>query len=83
MTETTATTPEIKHTNRTAKVVELVGSSPKSFEDAVQVALHDAARTTNNITGCEVENFTVKCDNGTITEFRANIKVAFGVERAD
>lgn len=81
MSDTTTQTAEMTHANRTAKVVELVGSSPKSFEDAVQVALHDAARTTNDITGCHVENFTVKCDNGTITEFRANIKVAFGVRR--
>lgn len=81
MTETTTQTPETMHNNRTAKVVELVGSSPKSFEDAVQSALHDAARTTNDITGCKVENLTVKCDEGTITEFRANIKVAFGVRR--
>lgn len=69
------------HANRTAKVVELVASSTKSFEDAIQNAVTDASKTTRGITGCEVENFNVKCNDGEVTEYRVNLKVAFGIER--
>ncbi|MEW5935256.1 MAG: dodecin family protein [Bacillota bacterium] len=38
------------------KVLELVGSSPNSFQEAVQNAVTEAARTVDNITGVEVVN---------------------------
>lgn len=74
-------TEGLTHATRTAKVVELVGSSTKGFEDAVQTVIEDANNTTRGITGAEVENFNVKCENGRICEYRATVKVAFGVER--
>ena len=70
-----------RHEHRTAKVVELIGTSRTGFEDAVKGALEDAAATTRGITGCQVEGFSVKCENGEITEYKASIKVAFGIER--
>ena len=70
-----------RHEHRTAKVVELIGTSTKSFEDAVRVALKDAAATTRGITGAQVENYSVKCNDGKITEYKASIKVVFGIER--
>ena len=70
-----------RHEHRTAKVVELIGSSSRSFEEAVKNALKDAAETTRGITGCQVEGFSIKCENGEITQYKASIKVAFGVER--
>ncbi len=70
------------HANRTAKVVELVGSSTKSFEDAIQAAIADAGATTRGITGAHVENMSIRCENGKIVEYKVDVKVAFGVERA-
>ena len=70
-----------RHEHRTAKVVELIGTSTKSFEDAVRVAIKDAAATTRGITGAQVENYSVKCTEGKVTEYKASIKVVFGIER--
>lgn len=69
------------HAHRTAKVIELVASSTKSFEDAIAHAVEDANSTTRGITGCHVENMSVKCLDGRISEYRVDLKVAFGIER--
>lgn len=70
-----------RHEHRTAKVVELIGTSTKSFEDAVRGALKDAAATTRGITGAQVEGWSVKCNDGQVTEYKASLKVVFGIER--
>lgn len=70
-----------RHEHRTAKVVELIGSSGRSFEDAVRNAIEDAAETTRGITGAQVEAMSVKCKDGRITEYKATVRIAFGVER--
>jgi dodecin len=45
-----------------AKVIELVGSSDKSWQDADQAALADARKTIHEITGIEVGDMTAKVD---------------------
>ena len=70
-----------RHEHRTAKVVELIGTSTKSFEDAVRGALKDAAASTRGITGAQVEGMSVKCVDGKVTEYKASLKVVFGIER--
>ena len=77
----TAAANGMRHEHRTAKVVELIGTSTKSFEDAVRIALKDASATTRGITGAQVEGWSVKCDEGRITEYKASLKVVFGIER--
>lgn len=69
------------HAHRTAKVIELLGASTKSFEDAIQHALEDASASTRGITGAHVENMSVSVADGQITEYKVNLKVAFGIER--
>ncbi|MDX1611703.1 MAG: dodecin family protein [Candidatus Thermoplasmatota archaeon] len=71
----------LKHAHRTAKVIELMGASTKSFEDAIRHALEDASATTRGITGAHVQNMSVRCENGKITEYKVDLKVAFGIER--
>ena len=67
---------------RIADIVELVGSSDKSWQDAAQVALEEAKKTVHGITGVEIMDMTSKVDpnTGNITEYHTGIKVAFGVE---
>ncbi|MFL6376743.1 MAG: dodecin family protein [Nitrososphaeraceae archaeon] len=67
---------------RIADVIELVGSSDKSWQDAAQVALEEAKKTIHGITGVEITDMTAKVDpnSGNITEYHTGIKVAFGVE---
>jgi flavin-binding protein dodecin len=70
-----------RHEHRTAKVVELIGTSSRSFEDAVRSAIKDASETTRGITGAHIDAFSVRCQDGKITEYKASLKVAFGIER--
>lgn len=77
MVEATATV----HEHRTAKVTELVATSKQSFEEAIQNGIKDASETTRGITGAHVMNMSVSCDNGRITEYKVNLKIAFGIER--
>lgn len=65
-----------------AKIVELVGSSDKGWEEAAQAALDEARKTIHGITGIEVTDMTAKVDQNTgkITQYRAAVKISFGVE---
>ncbi len=63
------------------KVIELVGESKTSWEDAVKEAVKEASRTIRNISGVEVLNWTGNVGpNGEITEYKADVQVAFVVE---
>lgn len=62
-----------------AKVIELVGESDQGWEEAVRNAVIDASKTIGNITGVEVCNLTAKVKDGNLTEYKANVKLAFGV----
>ena len=62
------------------KVIELIGESPKSWEEATQNALDVAAKTLRGIVGIDVDHFTAKVKENKIVAFRANIKVAFKYE---
>jgi len=64
-----------------AKVVEIVGNSSKSWQDAAQNAVAQAAKTIRNIHGIKVVGMTAKTKNGKIFEYRATVKIAFGVEK--
>lgn len=58
------------------KVMEMVGESTEGWRSAVQSAITEASKTTNNIVGVEVVNFTANVENGRVVEYKANLKVA-------
>ncbi|MBS3872860.1 MAG: dodecin domain-containing protein [Firmicutes bacterium] len=62
------------------KVLELVGDSTRGWQEAIENAVQEAARTVDNITGVEVYNMTGNVERGHIVEYKANVKVAFLVE---
>ncbi len=62
------------------KVLELVGTSNESWQQAAENALREAARTVDHITGLEVSNMTADVRDGEIASFTANVKVAFAVD---
>jgi len=64
-----------------AKIVELVGSSPDSWEAAAANAVKAASHTIRNITGVDVQRFTAKVKDDRIIEYRADVKIAFVVEQ--
>lgn len=59
------------------KVVEFIGCSNKSFEDAILEAVKEANKTLRNIRGAKVVGQNVVIENGRITGYRANIKIAY------
>lgn len=65
-----------------AKVIEIIGSSNKSWGRRLQVALDEATKTIHGITGIEVTNMTAKVDpiTGKITEYHSVVKIAFRIE---
>ena len=65
-----------------AKIIEIIGSSDKGWEDAAQVAVGEARKTIHGITGVEITEMTAKVDpnTGRITQYRTAVKIAFGVE---
>ena len=67
-----------------AKIIEIVGSSDKSWDDAAQVALAEATKTIHGITGIELTDMTARVDpnTGKITEYHSTVKIAFGVEHS-
>ena len=61
------------------KVIEVLGNSTVSFEDAVQNVIKEAAKSVKNIKSVYVENMQVKVSENRISEYRVNTKVCFGI----
>jgi len=63
-----------------AKIIEIVGSSEESWEDAVKKALERASKTIRNIRGIDVLGFKAVVRDNKIVEYRAHLKISFVVE---
>ncbi len=63
------------------KVIELIGTSQKSWEDAAANAIKAAGKTVRNITGMELRRCSATVKDSSIVEYKAVVKVAFEVER--
>jgi flavin-binding protein dodecin len=61
------------------KIIEVIGVSPKSWEDAVGRAVAKATETIDDITGVEVKSFTARVEEGKVVGYKANCKIAFAV----
>lgn len=64
----------------TYKLIELVGSSPKGFEDAIQSAVSDAAKSLRDLRIAEVIKQDCKIENGKIVAYRVRFKLSFKME---
>lgn len=63
------------------KVIEVVGSSPNSFSDAVRNAVRTAAASLRNITGVDVMSSSADVDeNGDLVNYKVTVKIAFVLE---
>ena len=63
------------------KIIELVGSSRTSSDDAVQSALAEARSSLRNIKAVDVVSVGLRGEN--LDEWRAHVRVAFLVERVE
>ena len=63
------------------KIIELVGSSTQSSDDAVQQALAEARRTLRNIKAVDVVSTGLRGEN--LGEWRAHVRISFLVEHVN
>jgi flavin-binding protein dodecin len=62
------------------KIIKVLGTSTDSWEDAAHEAVSQASQTVDDISGVEVEDWTATVEDGTITEYKATVEVAFPVQ---
>ena len=62
------------------KVIELVGTSPESWEKAVAAAVEMASKTLRDLRIAEVVELDMQLEDGKIRNYRARVKVSFKVE---
>jgi dodecin len=60
-----------------AKVTEIIASSKKGLEDAIQSGVSRASKTLKNVESAWVKDIKMSVKNGKITEWRVNMKVTF------
>ena len=59
------------------KVIELVGSSPDSWEEAAKTAVKTAAASVRDLRVAEVTELDLQIEDGGIIAYRAKVKVSF------
>ena len=67
-------------TDHVYKVIELVGTSEKSIEDAIQIAIARATKTLKHLRWFEVIQTRGHIDNGKIGHYQVTLKVGFTLE---
>jgi hypothetical protein len=60
-----------------ARVTEIISSSEKSFDDAVEKGIKRAAKTLKNVEGAWIKEQKVIVKNGKIAKYRVDLKVTF------
>lgn len=68
-------------TNNVYKVVELVGTSTTSIDDAIRIAIDTAAKTLRNLDWFEVVETRGHIANGKVAHFQVKLKVGFRFEK--
>ncbi len=63
-----------------ARVTEIIASSTKSFDDAVEQGVKRSAQTLKNVQSAWVKDQNVMIKDGNITEYRVVLKVTFILE---
>jgi flavin-binding protein dodecin len=61
----------------TYKVIELIGSSPNSWEEAVASAIVTAGKSLRDLRIAEVADLDVQIQDGKVSAYRAKLKVSF------
>lgn len=59
------------------KIIELVGKSPKSWEDAAKNAVEIAGDSLSDLRIAEVVELDMQVDGGKVVSYRARVKVSF------
>jgi flavin-binding protein dodecin len=62
------------------KIVELVGSSSVSWEDAAKAAVETAGKSLRDLRIAEITQMDMKIENGKVAAYRARVKLSFKYE---
>ena len=65
------------------KIIELVGTSPNSWEEAAKTAVERAAKTLRDLRIAEIIKLDMKIENGKVVEYRARVNISFKYEGGD
>lgn len=67
----------------TYKIIELVGTSDKSWEDATRIAVETAGQSLRDLRVAEVVKLDTTIEDGKIKAYRARVNVSFKYHRED
>ena len=62
------------------KVIDLVGSSSKSWEDAARAAVETAGANLRDLRVAEISKLDMKIENRKVTAYRARVSLSFKYE---
>ena len=62
------------------KVIEVVGSSPNSWEEAAKHAVETAGKSLKNLRVAEIRDLDMKIEDGRVVAYRARVSVSFKYE---
>ncbi len=62
------------------KVIQLIGTSEKSWEEAAKNAVDTANKSLKNLRIAEIDQLDMKVEEGKVTAFRARVNVSFKYE---
>ena len=63
------------------KVIEVIASSDKGFDEATQVAVNEASKSVKNIKSIYIENMNANVEDNKIVSYAVNAKVSFEIEK--
>lgn len=66
--------------NHVYRVVEVVGSSPDSVDEAIRNAVGRAARTTRNLDWFEVTQIRGQLEAGDVAHYQVGLKIGFRLD---
>jgi hypothetical protein len=59
------------------KIIELVGSSPNSWEEAAKNAVDKASKTLRDLRVAEISKLDLKIEDGKVSAYRAKVNLSF------
>ena len=62
------------------KIIELVGTSPESWEKAAKAAVDRASKSLRDLRVAEIVELDLQLKNGKVEAYRAKVKVSFKYE---
>ena len=62
------------------KIIELVGTSEVSWEEAAKNAVETASKSLRDLRVAEISELDMKLENGKVTAYRARVKISFKYE---